>query len=54
MMGFARLNPSYACESTIRKSVLSDVIGGGCRFPAFAKPASAAERKSEKIMQSKR
>ena len=27
-----------------------DVIGDGSRFPAFAKPASAGERRSDKIM----
>jgi len=35
-----------------KKHVL-DLIGDGHRFPAFAKPASAGEARSEKIMRQK-
>jgi hypothetical protein len=34
----------------IPKSMSSTPIGDGNRFPAFAKPASAGEGSSEKIM----
>ena len=34
----------------IPKKPAPDVIRGGYRFPAFAKPASAGEGRSEKIM----
>jgi hypothetical protein len=34
----------------IPKKPAADLIRGGNRFPAFAKPASAGEGRSEKIM----
>jgi hypothetical protein len=34
----------------IPKSMSSTPIGDGYRFPAFAKPASAGEARSDKIM----
>jgi hypothetical protein len=34
----------------IPKKPAPDLIRGGTRFPAFAKPASAGEGRSEKIM----
>jgi hypothetical protein len=37
-------------KSTIPKKPVLDLIGDGNRFPAFAKPASAGEGRSEKIM----
>ena len=36
--------------SMIPKSMPSDLIRGWGRFPAFAKPASAGEARSDKIM----
>jgi hypothetical protein len=36
--------------SMIPKKPVPGLIGDGNRFPAFAKPASAGEGKSEKIM----
>jgi hypothetical protein len=32
------------------EKLVLDLIGDGHRFPAFAKPASAGEARSEKIM----
>jgi hypothetical protein len=32
------------------KKAVPDLIREGCRFPAFAKPASAGEGRSDKIM----
>jgi hypothetical protein len=37
----------------IPKSMSSTLIGDGNRFPAFAKPATAGEGRSEKIMRGK-
>ena len=37
----------------IPKSMPSDLIRGWNRFPAFAKPASAGEVRSDKIMRKK-
>jgi hypothetical protein len=34
----------------IPKKLAPDLMRGGYRFPAFAKPASAGEARSEKIM----
>jgi hypothetical protein len=34
----------------IPKKLAPDLIRGGRRFPAFAKPASAGEARSDKIM----
>jgi hypothetical protein len=41
--------PSFFLEHDPEKPVL-DLIGDGHQFPAFAKPASAGEGRSEKIM----
>jgi len=37
-------------QSMIPKKPAPDLIRGGNRFPAFAKPASAGEGRPEKIM----
>jgi len=44
------LNDRYTNPRMIPKSMSSDLIRGWDRFPAFAKPASAGEGRSEKIM----
>jgi hypothetical protein len=42
--------PRIAFQNMIWKKPAPDLIRGGYRFPAFAKPASAGEGRSEKIM----
>jgi hypothetical protein len=38
----------------IPKQHVPDLIGDGNRFPAFAKPASAGEGRSDKIMRKRK